>query len=259
MTAALITPRSAARVAGMVRIAPEPNLADIVEQHWVVRWDRRGLPALRHEVLPDPSVNLTVEPAGRLLYGPGSGRSLHELSDMGIVIGTKFWPGGFSGFWPGPVSQLTGRVVTLRDAFGPDGERLDADLAVATDLESILLVINTFLRRRRPPRDLQRALAMDIIKAMRAAPPGAHIADLAADFAISSRTLQRLSARHVGVGPKEVLQRFRRQQAADRLVDPTAPNLAQLAAELGYFDQAHMARDFRTTLNRTPSAVAASA
>jgi hypothetical protein len=95
MATALITPRSAARVAGMVRIASESDLAEIVEQHWVVRWDRRGLPALRHEVLPDPSVNLTVEPAGRLLYGPGSGRSLHALSDRWIVIGTKLRPGGF--------------------------------------------------------------------------------------------------------------------------------------------------------------------
>ncbi len=241
----------------MVRIAPEPDLVDIVEQHWIVRWDRRGLPPLRHEVLPDPSVNLTVEPTGRLLYGPGSGRSLHELSDKGIVIGTKFWPGGFSGFWPGPLSQLTGRVLTLPNAFGPDGTQLDGDLAVAPDLDSILRAINAFLRTRRPPSDRQQALAMDIIKAMRAAPPGAHITDLAADFAISARTLQRLFARHVGVGPKEVLQRFRRQQAADRLLDPTAPNLAQVAAELGYFDQAHMARDFRTTLNRAPSALAA--
>ncbi|WP_249019724.1 helix-turn-helix domain-containing protein [Conexibacter sp. S30A1] len=257
MTASLITPRSATRVAGMVRFAPEPDLADIVEQHWVVRWDRRGLPPLRHEVLPDPSVNLTLEPAGRLLYGPGSARSLHELSGKGIVIGTKFRPGGFSGFWPGPLSQLTGRVLTLPNAFGPGGEQLDADLAAAPDLDSILGAVNAFLRTRRPPSDRQQALAMDIINAMRTAPPGTHITDLAADFAMSSRTLQRLLACHVGVGPKEVMQRFRRQQAADRLVDPTAPNLAQVAAELGYFDQAHMARDFRATLNRPPSALAA--
>ncbi len=261
MAAALITPRSAARVAGMVRTAPERDLADVVELHWVVRWDRRGLPALRHEILPDPSVNLTVETAGRRLYGPGSGsgRSLHELSDKGIVVGTKFWPGGFSGFWPGPVSQLTGRVLTLADAFGLDGERFDADLAAAPDLDAILLVVNAFLRKRRSPRDLKRALAMDIIEAMRSAPPGAQVADLAADFAISSRTLQRLFACHVGISPKDVLQRFRRQQAADRLLDPTAPELARLAAELGYYDQAHMARDLRTTLDRIPSTMAASA
>ena len=66
--------------------------------------------------------------------------------------------------------------------------------------------------------------------------------------------MQRLFACHVGASPKQVLQRLRRQQAIDRLGDETVP-LAQLAAELGYFDQAHLARDFRATLGRSPSAV----
>jgi hypothetical protein len=35
----LITPRSAVRIAGMVALAPAPDLADVVEQHWVVAWD----------------------------------------------------------------------------------------------------------------------------------------------------------------------------------------------------------------------------
>lgn len=257
MSAAPITPRSAARVTGMVRIAPAPDLADVVEQHWIVRWDRRALPPLRREVLSDPSVNLAVEPAGRLLYGPGSGRSLRELSGVGMVIATKFWPGGFSGFRAEPVSALGGRVLTLPDAFGAPGAQLDAVLAAATDINSIIAAVTTFLRAHRPPPDPQRALAMAIVRAMRAASPGAQVADLAAGFAISPRTLQRLFAQHVGASPKQVLQRFRRQLAADRLSEEAAPNLARLAAELGYFDQAHLARDFRETLGRSPSAVAA--
>jgi AraC-like DNA-binding protein len=100
---------------------------------------------------------------------------------------------------------------------------------------------------------------MRIVQAMRAAPPGARAADLAAAFAISPRTLQRLLAQHVGVSPKQVLQRFRRQLATERLSEETAHDLGRLAAELGYFDQAHLARDFRATLGRSPSAVAASA
>ncbi|MGO9971308.1 MAG: helix-turn-helix domain-containing protein [Solirubrobacteraceae bacterium] len=258
MPDSLITPRSARRVTGMVRIAPVSDLVDVVEQHWVVSWDRRGLPALRHEVLSDPSINLTVEPAGRLLYGPGSGRSVHELTGTGIVIGTKFRAGAFSGYWPGPVSALTGRVVALPDAFGPAGARLDAALMAAIDINSILAAVSNFLRTRRPPPDPHRALTIEIVEAMRAASPGARVVDLAADFAISSRTLQRLFARHVGVSPKQVLQRFRRQLAADRLNEHSASNLGRLAAELGYFDQAHLARDFRETLGRSPSAVAAS-
>ena len=61
----------------------------------------RGTVAGKHrsdrKVLPDPCVNLAVEPAGRLLYGVGSVR---ELEGRGIVVGTKFRAGGFSGFLP---------------------------------------------------------------------------------------------------------------------------------------------------------------
>ncbi len=60
----LITPRSAERLAGMVRVAPAADLADIVEQHWVVAWDHRGRPPVTQEVLPDPCVNLAIEPVG---------------------------------------------------------------------------------------------------------------------------------------------------------------------------------------------------
>jgi AraC-like DNA-binding protein len=242
----------------MVRIAPVPDLVDVVEQHWVVCWDRRGLPALRREVLSDPSINLTVEPHGRLLYGPRSGHSVRELTGNGMVIGTKFRPGAFSGYRPGPVSALAERVVTLPDAFGPDGARLDAALLAAVDITAVVAAVSNFLRAARPSPDPHRALAIEIVDAMRAAPPGTPVADLAAHFAISPRTLQRLFAQHVGVSPKQVLQRFRRQLAADRLNAPAISNLGRLAAELGYFDQAHLARDFRETLGRSPSAFAAS-
>ena len=218
-----VTPGSAARLTGMLRTAPAPDLADVVEAHWVVRWDGQAMPALRHEVLPDPSVNLAVEPAGRLLYGVGSSHFQRELIESGMVIGTKFRPGGFSGFRPGPVSLITG-----------------------------------FLRAGRPAHDPSRALVLDIVEAMRAAPPGIRVTGLAADFAVSPRTLQRLFAQHVGASPKQVLQRFRRHQAVELLRGNHSLNLSRLAVELGYHDQAHLARDFRTTLGRSPSAVAQS-
>ena len=241
----------------MARIAPPSDLADLVEQHWVVRWDRRALPPLRREVLPDPSVNLSVEPMGCLLHGPGAGRSLHELTGVGMVIGTKFRPGGFSGFCPGPVSALRGRALTLTDAFGSAGSQLDVTLATRVDIEAILEAITTFLRAHRPAPDPHQTLAMDVVAAMRSAAPGTQVRDLAAGFGISTRTLQRLFAEHVGVSPKQVLQRFRRQLATDRLREESASNLSRLAAELGYFDQAHLARDLRETLGRGPSGLRA--
>jgi len=258
MSDSIITPRSASQITGMVRIAPAEDLADVVEQHWIVRWDYRGRSPGRQEVLPDPCVNLSVEPAGRLLYGVGAGHSEHRLEGRGMVVGTKFRPGGFSGFRPGPVSDLTGRVLTLREAFGPAGAGLDLELLRAGDIEAIIAAESTFLRARRPPPDPERALVMEIVEAMRAAAPGTRVAEVAARFALSPRALQRLFAKHVGATPKQVLQRFRRQHAVDRLSQASCGNLARLAADLGYFDQAHLARDLRSTLGRSASVIAAS-
>lgn len=254
----MITPHSAARVTGMVSIAPARDLADVVEQHWVVAWDRRGQAPVRQEVLPDPCVNLAVEPAGRLLYGVGSGRSVRELEGRGIVVGTKFRAGGFSGFLPGPVAALTGRVLTLAQSFGAAGAELDAALAAPADFSSIVTEVSRFLRAHRPAPDPERLLAMEIVDAMRVAAPGTRVAHVAARFGMSPRTLQRLFAKHVGTTPKHLLQRFRRQRAIDHLSEESRANLARLAAELGYCDQAHLARDFRATIGRSPSAVAAS-
>ena len=258
----LITPRSAARIAGMARVAPADDLADLVEHHWIVAWDRRGQPPLAHDVLPDPCVNLAIEPAGVLLYGVPSGRSNHVLCGAGTVVGTKFRPGGFSGFVAGAVHTLNDRVLTLPEAFDADGSRLADALAETVSTPEQIEVLSAFLRARRPAPNPQRALVSQIVEAMRTAPPGTRVTEIAARFALTARTLQRWFSAHVGAGPKRVLQRFRHQHAYDRLSgdgQADAVGLARVAAELGYFDQAHFTQDFRTATGRLPSAVAGAA
>jgi transcriptional regulator GlxA family with amidase domain len=77
------------------------------------------------------------------------------------------------------------------------------------------------------------------------------VAELAAT---SVRSLQRLFAAYVGVSPKAVLARYRLQDAAAAIDQGAVDDLAVLAAELGWFDQAHFSRDFRAVVGTTPSA-----
>jgi AraC-like DNA-binding protein len=256
MDGSLITPRSAVRVAGMVRIAPAADLADVVEQHWIVAWDHRDREPVVRETLPDPCVNLAIEPAGVFVYGVASGTSPHELAGAGTVVGTKFRPGGFSGFVPGAMRALNDRVLEPGELFGAAGEAFVRSLATAASTRELIEVVWAFLRAQRPVPDPQRALVGEIVEAMRAA-PGARVGELARRFGLTPRTLQRLFAEHVGATPKQVLRRFRHQEATDRLTERDA-GLARLAAELGYFDQAHFIQDFRAGTGRLPSAVAAS-
>jgi AraC-like DNA-binding protein len=70
------------------------------------------------------------------------------------------------------------------------------------------------------------------------------------------RTLQRRFRHYVGVSPKWVIQRYRMHEVAEELKSPTPPALAELAARLGYFDQAHFARAFKATVGESPRAFA---
>jgi AraC-like DNA-binding protein len=50
-----------------------------------------------------------------------------------------------------------------------------------------------------------------------------------------------------------VIRRYRMHEAAAQLRSKTPPPLAELAASLGYADQAHFTRDFKSVVGRTPA------
>lgn len=70
---------------------------------------------------------------------------------------------------------------------------------------------------------------------------------------ISTRTLQRLFKRYIGVSPKWVIDRYRMIDAVEALNRGDSPDLADLAYRLGYFDQAHFTRAFSALVGRPPS------
>jgi AraC-like DNA-binding protein len=62
----------------------------------------------------------------------------------------------------------------------------------------------------------------------------------------------------VGAPPKWLIRRVRLQEAALRIERGDGPSLAGLAAELGYADQAHLARDFKRAVGKSPGEFAKS-
>ena len=57
----------------------------------------------------------------------------------------------------------------------------------------------------------------------------------------------------MGVSPKWLIQRYRLLEATERLAEGTVVDWADLALDLGYADQAHFIRDFRSMVGRTPA------
>lgn len=87
---------------------------------------------------------------------------------------------------------------------------------------------------------------------------GCSIATTADRVALSARELHRRFLRHVGLGPKQ-FQRIARFQAFLALADGDATGtIGALAADAGYWDEAHLHRDCRLFTGRTPAHVVGS-
>jgi AraC-like DNA-binding protein len=81
------------------------------------------------------------------------------------------------------------------------------------------------------------------------------VTDLAARLAISERQLRRRVAAAVGYGPKRLARVFRLRRALDAA--HAGDELARVAFDAGYADQAHFANECRALAGASPSALLA--
>jgi AraC-like DNA-binding protein len=77
------------------------------------------------------------------------------------------------------------------------------------------------------------------------------VEDVAVRLRLSTRSLQRLAGRYIGLPPLAMIRRRRLQDAAERLRTDPDTTLATVAADLGYSDHAHLANEFRSVLGLT--------
>ncbi|MFJ3586186.1 DUF6597 domain-containing transcriptional factor [Streptomyces sp. NPDC090127] len=192
------------------------------------------------------------------LSGIGLDLFTKKLTGVGRVCGIQFRPGGFRPFAPAwPVSEWTGRRVPLDEVFTDAGAAsLEAVLGPESD-HARVAALDAFLLAHGPAPDPQATQAMELVQLARTDRSIRRVSELARAAGLSSRSLQRLFAHHVGVGPKWVILRYRIHEALERAeaTGPQgSPDWAGLAAELGYSDQAHLVRDFTATVGVPPTA-----
>lgn len=75
---------------------------------------------------------------------------------------------------------------------------------------------------------------------------------MAERLGVTARHLRRAFTESVGIGPKEFARTVRLQRAVRTAA--TSNDWARIAADAGYYDQAHLIADFREFLGLTPSA-----
>jgi AraC-like DNA-binding protein len=232
--------------------APSPALAPFVVHYWIITWDLTGRPPYEQHVLPYPSVNVTFTPGRCRVAGVPRGRFSEVLTGAGRVFGVRFRPGGFRPFLDAPVSSITGRFLPVAEVYGAAGRELCERVLGAGDAAAVAAT-DAFLSGFAPRRDADADLVAAVVERTVGDPRIARIDQLATEFGVGVRRLQRLFRDHVGVGPKWVIRRYRLHEAAARAAGGAGLDLVRLAAELGYSDQAHLTRDFTALVGCPPA------
>ena len=235
------------------RMPPSPELAYFVDYLWGTRWDYAE-PQVR-ETLPFPCVHLSIHTGtGRSgVHGVVRGKFSVRLEGRGSVVAVKFRAGGFHPFLRAPVSTLTDRVRALDELFGPAGARLEAEVRACPAIPGQVAVLERFLLDRLPDADPLVDTVDGVVQLIAGDRSLTRVEMVTERTGLTARTLHRLFARYVGASPKWVVQRYRLQEAAERLAREGTGALSRLAYELGYADQAHFIRDFRAIVGATPA------
>jgi AraC-like DNA-binding protein len=260
----IVSSRRSGRRAAAQTYAPPAELADVVAMLWTGRWDLRGQAPHTTERVPDPCANLAFEvgdlppdlPAVRLV-GPWTTLWRRTLAGAGHVRGVKLRAGALRAFVARPAHTLADRIVPLDALFGDTARLARTMLDANDDAAAFATVCDWLVAHRAPALDGEIATAIRVAELATTDPRITSVDDLAGRAGLGARALQRLFREHVGVTPKRVIRTARLQEVAVRIEQGAGTrNLARLAAELGYTDQAHLARDFKAVTGRSPSAFA---
>jgi len=246
------------------RLVPSPDLADHVRRFWLPVWSLPPGEVTVQRVLQYPVCLLVVTNHFATLVGPTSGLSTRELTGSGWAVGVMLQPAAGLLVAGRSVDQLTDQTLPITEATGVDGGRLTDDVrrvvgdsADDPDVRMQAVLLFEEALRALPPVDDEGLLVNAIVEYAEGNSEVQRVSQVCEKFAISERSLQRLTARRIGLGPKWLIQRRRLHEAAERLRGPEPPSLARVAADLGYSDQAHLTRDFRKVTGLTPGEFAA--
>jgi AraC-like DNA-binding protein len=202
-------------------------------------------------VLPDGCTDLVWE-QGRdaFVAGPDTGPVATTMAADSVILGVRFRPSAGGPALGIPLSELRDQRADLADLRPAQARQLTATLDPQIAAARMLDVTAALVDAGAPDPDV--AWAARLLR-----DPAVRAEDIAAEVGLSLRQLRRRCHAAVGYGPKTLQRVLRFRRFVSRLdAQPEVLDLAALAAETGYADQAHLTRECARLAGLTPAALA---
>ncbi|NNE05719.1 MAG: AraC family transcriptional regulator [Xanthomonadales bacterium] len=242
---------------------PSEPLSPYVECYWSWRIDPAApvLESILPDVAPELIVHMASAPSAQdevgdwrqqdqaFLYCAAHKSLVLQITRPMSLFAVRFRPWGAGRFSNTSMAAMLDRPIPPAEALGDMGARLVASLVKAESDASRVKLANQALEAalQLPIRSEARMkMLLDATNGGRCSS-----AEMAGKLSMSDRSFSRLWNEIVGIQPRKYIQLMRLHNALEK-IDAGAP-LAQVAAECGYSDQAHMARQIKAITGLAPS------
>ena len=251
----------------MIDALPEPALREVVS-HYSAYWEETRSFAARQELATTSGVLIyalggPLEIVGAdgesvlVRQGEGFAGGIADATSISRAHGAQ---AGMHVFMPlsslaavtgVPLAELANRVANMRDLIGPAADELGGKLAEAGNAECRFELLDDFLMAR-----LAGAAASDetthwsMTRLAQARGPSSSA--LADEIGWSRRPFTHRFRASTGFSPNRFRRIARFQRFVAKLTRSPQDDLADLASDSGYADQAHLHRDVRDFADATP-------
>ncbi len=163
----------------------------------------------------------------------------------------RFLPDGASALFGLRMDAMTDRQAPLAEICGRSGRQFEERALHWRTMEERIEAGTEFLLARKP-RSAPDPLVRDLVQRIEECRGQVALAALKRSFAISARQVERRFTLAVGLTPKLFARIMRLSWFAEHAERCADRKLADIAREVGYFDQAHLNHDFKALTGVSP-------
>lgn len=230
-------------------VPPPESLRSVLACTWTAR------PRAVHRLVPDACVDLVCLGTGDLIVcGPETTSWTFRLPSDAVAVGLRFLPGALSASCTIDMATIRERRVPAEQLFGADrADTLRAGLRARfldDDLDGARIALESACDSWRLMNDPLAAKVTEYL----ARSPTTSVTDLAEALHMSPRQLHRRCLYLFGYGISTLARILRFHRFTECAARAPSWSVARLAAESGYHDESHLARDCRAMTGVTPRA-----
>ncbi|WP_174551447.1 helix-turn-helix domain-containing protein [Rhodococcoides kyotonense] len=174
----------------------------------------------------------------------------HDGNQHGIQL--SLTPSGARSLFGVPTAALGDWMVDLSDVLGRDADELLDRVSDASDWMDRFDVVDEILGRSPTEQQVDPTLR-EAWRQLVDAGGAARVGEVASNIGWSRRHLVGRFAAEFGISPKDAARIARFHRSHRLMKRPAVPRLSDIAASCGYYDQAHMAREWRDLAGVSPS------